>query len=80
MTYSLADMEDVPFPRIRDALKPGGIVVVEQMNAGGTDKGPANALIRSFQDLRVVHYEDVVDTAEWSPRRMRIGRIVAQTD
>lgn len=69
MTYSLADMEDVLFPRrIRDALKPCGIAVVEQMNAGGTDK------------LRVIHYEDVVDTAEWSLRRMRIGRIVAQKD
>ena len=81
MTYTLADMEDAAFlRRIHDSLKPGGIVVVEQMNAGGTGKGPANALFRSFQDLRVIHYEDVVDTAEWGMQKMRIGRIVAQKD
>ena len=81
MTYTLADMEDASFlRRIRESLKSGGIVVVEQMNAGGTGKGPANALFRSFQDLRIIHYEDVVDTAEWSLQKMRIGRIVAQRD
>jgi 2-polyprenyl-3-methyl-5-hydroxy-6-metoxy-1,4-benzoquinol methylase len=81
MTYSLADMDDASFlRRIRDSLKPGGIVVVEQMNSPGTARGPANALFRSFQDLRVIHYEDVADTAEWSLQKMRIGRIVAQRD
>lgn len=81
MTYALADMENAAFlRRIKDSLKPGGIVLVEQMNAGGTGKGPANALFRSFQDLRVIHYEDVVDTAEWGLQKMRIGRIVAQKD
>lgn len=81
MTYTLADMENAAFlRRVKESLKPGGVVVVEQMNAGGTGKGPANALFRSFQDLRVIHYEDVVDTAEWGLQKMRIGRIVAQKD
>jgi len=81
MTYTLADMENAAFlQRVKDSLRPGGIVVVEQMNAGGTGKGPANALFRSFQDLRVIHYEDVVDTAEWGLQKMRIGRIAAQKD
>jgi 2-polyprenyl-3-methyl-5-hydroxy-6-metoxy-1,4-benzoquinol methylase len=81
MTYALADMENAAFlRRVKDSLKPGGIVLVEQMNAGGTGKGPANALFRSFQDLRVIHYEDVLDTAEWGLQKMRIGRIVAQKD
>jgi len=81
MTYTLADMENAAFlRRVKDSLKPGGILVLEQMNAGGTGKGPANALFRSFQDLRVIHYEDVVDTAEWGLQKMRIGRIVAQKD
>jgi 2-polyprenyl-3-methyl-5-hydroxy-6-metoxy-1,4-benzoquinol methylase len=57
MTYTLADMENAAFlRRVKDSLKPGGILVLEQMNAGGTGKGPANALFRSFQDLRVIHY------------------------
>jgi 2-polyprenyl-3-methyl-5-hydroxy-6-metoxy-1,4-benzoquinol methylase len=81
MIYTLADMQDGAFlRRVRDSLKPGGLIVVEQMNAGGTGKGPANALFRSFEDLRVIHYEDVVDTAEWGLQKMRLGRIVAQKD
>jgi 2-polyprenyl-3-methyl-5-hydroxy-6-metoxy-1,4-benzoquinol methylase len=81
MAYTLADMENTAFlRRLKESLKPGGIVVLEQMNAGGTGKGPANALFRSFQDLRVIHYEDTVDTAEWGLQKMRIGRIVAQKD
>jgi 2-polyprenyl-3-methyl-5-hydroxy-6-metoxy-1,4-benzoquinol methylase len=81
MTYTLADMENAAFlRRVKDSLKPGGIIVMEEMNAGGTGKGPANALFRSFQELRVIHYEDVLDTAEWGLQKMRIGRIVAQKD
>ncbi|HEY1341781.1 MAG TPA: class I SAM-dependent methyltransferase [Bryobacteraceae bacterium] len=81
MTYTLADMENIAFlKRVKDSLKPGGIVMVEQMNAKETNKKPANALFRSFAGLRVIHYEDVVDTAEWGLQKMRIGRIVAQKD
>jgi 2-polyprenyl-3-methyl-5-hydroxy-6-metoxy-1,4-benzoquinol methylase len=81
MTYALADMENASFlRRLKESVKPGGVVVVEQMNSGGTGKGPANALLRSFQDLRVIQYEDTVDTAEWGLKNMRIGRIVAQKD
>ena len=81
MTYTLADMENAAFlRRVKDSLKPGGLILVEQMNASGTGKGPANALFKSFQDLRVVHYEDVLDVAEWGLQKMRIGRIVVQKD
>jgi hypothetical protein len=56
------------------------MVLVEQPNSGGTGKGPSNALFKSFQDLRVIFYEDTVDNAEWSKKPTRIGRIVAQKD
>jgi 2-polyprenyl-3-methyl-5-hydroxy-6-metoxy-1,4-benzoquinol methylase len=81
MTYAFVDMQDQEFmARVRDSLKPGGIVLVEQMNAGGAGKGPPNALFESFQGLRVLFYEDTVDTAEWSHEKARIGRIAAQKD
>jgi 2-polyprenyl-3-methyl-5-hydroxy-6-metoxy-1,4-benzoquinol methylase len=80
MTYAFVDMNDPAFlKRVCDSLRPGGRIVVEQINAGG-GKGPANALFRSFQDLRVIRYEDVIDTAEWSKAPMRIGRLVAEKD
>ena len=85
MTYSFAPMEDARFlQRLRDSLKPGGIVVVEQFNAAPGNpagKGPANALIKSFEGLRVIHYEDLVGPSDWGgDAPSRIGRITAQKD
>lgn len=81
MTYAFVNMEDTEFlKKVRDSLKPGGRLLVEQINAGGGGKGPANALFRSLQDLRVIHYEDTVGVAEWSKGAMRIGRLLAERD
>lgn len=81
MTYCFANMQDAAFlSRIRESLRPGGMVVLEQMNSGGTGKGPANALLESFKGLRVLHYEDVVDTAEWSHQPARLGRLVVKKE
>jgi 2-polyprenyl-3-methyl-5-hydroxy-6-metoxy-1,4-benzoquinol methylase len=81
MTYSFVNMEDrALLLRIKDSLRLGGLVLVEQPNSGDGTKGPANALLRSFADLRVVLYEDVLDTAEWSKGTTRIGRLVAQKE
>jgi len=78
MTYSFVNMQDAAFQqKLRESLKPGGIVLVEQGNSGGTGKGPRNALFQTFQDFRVVYYEDAVDMAEWGLMKQRIGRIVA---
>jgi SAM-dependent methyltransferase len=81
MTYSLVSMQDKALlTRIKQSLKSGGLIVLEQANSGGAGKGPANALLRSFDDLRVLRYEDLVDIAEWNRKPQRIGRIVAQKD
>jgi 2-polyprenyl-3-methyl-5-hydroxy-6-metoxy-1,4-benzoquinol methylase len=81
MTYAFTNMSDSGFlRRVCDSLKPGGIVLVEQLNSGSRAKGPANALFGSFENLRVLHYEDTLDTADWSMSEARIGRIVAQKE
>lgn len=81
VTYAFVNMEDRAFlARVKESLRPGGLIVVEQSNSGGPGKGPANALFRSFDDLRVVFYEDVLDTAEWSKKTERLGRLVAQKE
>jgi SAM-dependent methyltransferase len=81
MTYSFINMEDrALLSRIKTSLRPGGLILVEQANSGGEAKGPANALFRSFDDLRVIRYEDTLDIAEWSKKPSRIGRILAQKD
>ena len=81
MTYALINMQDQALlGRIKNSLKPGGLILVEQPNSGGEGKGPANALFRSFEDMRVIYYEDTVDVAEWSKKPNRLGRIVVQKD
>jgi tellurite methyltransferase len=58
------------FPRVKDALRPGGQFILEtfsidQIRCDGGPRNPAhlvapNALLRSFADFRIRHYEDVV--------------------
>jgi len=83
MTYSFVNLADEAIVRrITDSLAPEGLVIVEQFNSPSTSgsKGPANALFKSFANLRVVHYEDVIDTADWTKKPARLGRLVAQKD
>jgi SAM-dependent methyltransferase len=65
--------------RLRESLKPGGMIVVEGFHyrpdqpsaTFGTPFGfRNNELLRAFDALRVVHYEDTTGPADWaSPTR-----------
>lgn len=64
-------------PRLMEALRPGGLLVIEGY-AGGKGDFQTNELLRSFSALKVVHYEDVPDEADWDPgRKSRIVRFIA---
>jgi hypothetical protein len=59
------------------------MVIVEQFNAPSNNaiaKGPPNALFKSFESLRVVDYQDTVDSSDWVANRSRIGRLAAVKD
>lgn len=79
MVFPGTSMEDEFVRKVKESLKPGGVVVVEQFNAppGPGSMGPANALFRSFEDFRVVRYEDLEDISDWGGMKARLGRIVA---
>lgn len=80
MIFPVMSMDDHELlARIKGSLKPGGTIIVEQFNSapGPGSKGPANALFRTFQDCRVVRYEDVEDVSDWGRMKARIGRIAA---
>ena len=59
--------------KIIDSLKPGVVIVVEgfhrDLNRRGLEGGPlgyrSNELLRAFDRLRVVYYEDTVGPADW---------------
>ena len=62
-------------PKLADALRPGGIVVVE---AGRAWFG-RNALLKMFDGLRIVHYEDRIAPSDFFNRReMAVVRLVAE--
>lgn len=61
--------------KLPDALRPGGIVVVE----AGRDWFRQNALRDMFKGLRIAHYEDRVAPSDFFNRReMPIVRLVAE--
>jgi 2-polyprenyl-3-methyl-5-hydroxy-6-metoxy-1,4-benzoquinol methylase len=80
MVFPGTSMDDLELLRkIKASMKKGGMIVVEQFNAppGEGAKGPANALFRTWEEFRVVRYEDVVDKSDWGKMKARIGRIAA---
>ncbi len=66
--------------KIAASLKPGGVVVVEGMQYGamGTGVGGAaygyrpNELLRAFDGLRVVFYEEAMAPPYWMPRSLAV--------
>ena len=63
---------------LADALRPGGLLVIEGY-AGDKGDYQTNELLRSFDGLKVLHYEDVVDEADWAPgEKSRVVRFIAE--
>lgn len=67
--------------RVREALKLGGIVVVE---CGHKEAGNApfeyetNELLKIFQGFRILKYEDGIGIHEWAGKQLRLVRLIAQ--
>jgi 2-polyprenyl-3-methyl-5-hydroxy-6-metoxy-1,4-benzoquinol methylase len=68
--------------RVREALKPGGLVVVEAGHADKPDlvmEYQSNELLTIFEGFRILKYEETVDTYDWGPaEKIRLVRLVAQ--
>lgn len=70
--------------RLSDALKPGGIVVVESFASPKTaarrrpvDIDPAD-LLRAFAGFRLLRFEDADGVSEWDPQTTSLVRMIAQ--
>jgi len=65
--------------RIVEALKPGGMVVIEGFAGNETYMFHSNELLQDFGDLRILRYEDLDGQADWAPgRKSHIIRLVAE--
>jgi SAM-dependent methyltransferase len=58
---------DIPRLLIQ-GLKPGGLLVIEGYAGEEETYYQTNELLRLFSDLKIVHYEDVWDEADWERR------------
>lgn len=73
-------------PKIRESLKPGGLVVVEAFHRDATKQGSigsgvvfdTNELLRLFDGLRIVHYEDADARGDFGMRDTRVVRLAAE--
>jgi SAM-dependent methyltransferase len=74
--------------RIIDALRPGGILVVEGFHRDVMDYGATtldgkalgfqtNALLRHFLPLRIERYEDTIGFGDWQNRDVPVVRMLA---
>jgi SAM-dependent methyltransferase len=67
--------------RIYDALKPGGLLVIEGFAGKPKYMFQPNELLRDFTDLRVLRYEDTQGDADWAPgRKSHIIRFVGEKE
>jgi len=68
--------------RVKNALKPGGLVVVEGAHrevSGGEWEFETNELLRIFDGFTILKYEDVMDSYDWAPeKQLRMVRLVAR--
>ncbi|MBL8221517.1 MAG: methyltransferase domain-containing protein [Bryobacterales bacterium] len=66
--------------RIRQALKPGGVAVVECSHKEGSNapfEYGTNELLEIFSGFRIVKYEDSHRFHEWAGKTLRIVRLIA---
>ena len=67
--------------RARDALKPGGLIVVEaghKSASGAPFEYDTNELLKIFEGFRILFYEEAAGAADWSHKPIRLVRLIAQ--
>jgi SAM-dependent methyltransferase len=65
--------------RLYEALRPGGLLVVEGFAGSEKFMFQPNELLCDFAKLRILRYEDVQHEADWAPgRESHIIRLVAE--
>ena len=68
--------------RARDALKPGGLIVVEAGHVDTPQDAPfeyrSNELLEIFEGFRILKYEETTGPYDWGPEQIPLVRLVAQ--
>lgn len=67
--------------RIRTALKPGGLVVIEaghKSASGAPFEYESKELLRIFEGFRILRYEETTDIPDWGKEPIRLVRLIAE--
>jgi hypothetical protein len=67
--------------RVRKALRPGGIVVVEAGHRSVSNapfEYASNELLQLFAGFRILRYEETLDKPDWGDQPIRLVRLVAE--
>lgn len=67
--------------RVRQALKPGGLIVVECGHKEGSNapfEYATGELLEIFKGFRILKYEDAVALHEWAGKPLRMVKLIAQ--
>jgi len=84
MSYTWVPLREPYIQRIVESLRPRGLLVFEHlMDESGSEGAAAwlpkpNQLLQVFGGLRILRYEDVRASADWSWRPERIARLVGE--
>jgi len=84
MSYTWVPLREPYVQRIVESLKPRGLLVFEHLMDESGSEGAApwlprpNELLKVFERLRILRYEDVRSSADWSWRPERLARLVAE--
>ena len=74
-------IEKVSVFRVREALRPGGLVVIEaphKETAPYPHHYESNELLEIFRGFRILRYEDTTAIADWDLEQIRLVRLVAE--
>lgn len=67
--------------RVRDALRPGGLVVVEaghKSASGAHFEYESDELLKIFEGFRVLRYEEPTEISDWGKKPIRLVRLIAE--
>lgn len=77
MSFAFTQLNDTAYMRrVRDSLRPGGVLVVEGFS-GGPPKEP-NLILKAFLDYRVILFEDLPDISDWGKMKAPLMRMALE--
>jgi len=77
MSYAFTKLSDGAYmQRVHDALKPGGVLLVEGFHGG--PRTEANLVLKAFLGYRVLLFEDLPDVADWGQRQAPLLRMALE--